>query len=67
MDFKLTPAAPMPANGMRELTPKELALRASAMACIQQLESAQCQGQAFVSLFFDGTGNNKDWKESKLS
>ncbi|QAU23576.1 DUF2235 domain-containing protein [Dyella sp. M7H15-1] len=66
MSFTLTSPAPMPANGMRELTPKELALRASAMACIQQLESAQCQGQAFVSLFFDGTGNNKDWKEPAL-
>ncbi|MGO4417115.1 hypothetical protein AB4Z27_29565, partial [Cupriavidus sp. KB_39] len=29
-------------------------------------DPAQCQGQVFVSLFFDGTGNNKDWKEPGL-
>ncbi len=36
------------------------------MACVYKRDPAQCQGQVFVSLFFDGTGNNKDWKEPGL-
>ncbi len=36
------------------------------MACVFKRDPARCQGQVFVSLFFDGTGNNKDWKEPGL-
>jgi len=36
------------------------------MACVYKRDPAQCQGQVFVSLFFDGTGNNKDWNEPGL-
>ena len=66
MDYTLALPAPMPANGMRTLTPREMTQRARAMTCIHRREAGQCQGQLYVSLFFDGTGNNKDWKEPKL-
>ncbi|WJF91474.1 DUF2235 domain-containing protein [Paraburkholderia bonniea] len=36
------------------------------MTCIQDRNSAQCQGQVHVSLFFDGTGNSQDWIDPEL-
>ena len=66
MTYDLTTPAPMPADGMRRLTPREAMQRARAMACIRDKDHAQCQGQVYVSLFFDGTGNNKDWNQPGL-
>jgi Fe-S cluster biosynthesis and repair protein YggX len=36
------------------------------MACIRKKDPAQCGGQVYVNLFFDGTGNNMDWQEPGL-
>lgn len=54
---------PAPLDGKRTLSSREAALRAKAMACIRSPEITQCQGQVYVGLFFDGTGNNRDWVE----
>lgn len=56
-----TGAQPMPANGLRELTGPEAVRRSQAMACLRD-KFSECQGQVHVNLFFDGTGNNWDWK-----
>jgi hypothetical protein len=54
---------PAPLDGKRQLTSRESALRAKAMACVRSPKSTQCQGQVYASLFFDGTGNNDRWIE----
>lgn len=53
---------PAPLNGERKLNGKEAAQRAKAMKCVRS-KSTECQGQVFVGLFFDGTGNNDLWVE----
>lgn len=59
--------APYP-SGQRTLSAKEQLLRAQALACLSGKEQAKCQGQVYVSLFFDGTGNNinLDYFQAKL-
>lgn len=54
---------PMPADGYRRLSPFEMMQRQRALTCIRNIASAQCQGQVYATLFFDGTQNNADWKE----
>ncbi|MEO8154489.1 MAG: DUF2235 domain-containing protein [Rhizobacter sp.] len=49
-------------NGERKLNSKEAAQRAKAMKCVRS-KSSECQGQVYVGLFFDGTGNNDKWVE----
>ena len=66
MPYSITPPPKMPTSGMRDLTPRETMQRARAMACIRKKDPAQCGGQVYVSLFFDGTGNNMDWEEPGL-
>ena len=56
MNINLTMASPLPADGWRRLTGAEAAKRASAMKCIRE-QHAECLGQVYVNLFFDGTGN----------
>jgi hypothetical protein len=63
MSSTLSIPDPMPVEGFRTLSPREMILRQSALTCIRSRESAQCQGQVWATLFFDGTGNNMDWKE----
>ncbi|HET7329373.1 DUF2235 domain-containing protein [Dyella sp.] len=63
MSIALSMPDPMPADGYRTLSPREMAQRQRALTCIESKESAQCQGQVYVTVFFDGTGNNMDWKE----
>lgn len=46
--------------GIRELTAKEKIRRALALSCVGKKEDAKCQGQIYISVFFDGTGNNID-------
>lgn len=53
---------PAPLDGKRKLTGREALQRAKAMRCVRN-ESSECQGQIYVSLFFDGTGNNDRWVE----
>lgn len=53
---------PAPLNGERKLNAKEAAQRANAMKCVRS-KSSECQGQVYVGLFFDGTGNNDKWVE----
>lgn len=53
---------PIPLDGQRKLNGKEAAQRAKAMKCVRS-KSTECQGQVFVGLFFDGTGNNDRWVE----
>lgn len=55
--------SPMPESGTRCLSPREAQQRARAMACQRDPTSTQCQGQVYVNLFFDGTGNNREWHE----
>lgn len=50
----------MPAGGFRSLTGPEAQRRAKALACLRE-KGSECQGQVHVNIFFDGTGNNKDW------
>jgi hypothetical protein len=52
-----------PLDGKRQLSAKEAAQRANAMACLRSRSSTTCQGQVYVGLFFDGTGNNDQWKQ----
>ncbi len=66
MPYSITPPPKMPTSGMRDLTPRETMQRARAIACIRKKDPAQCGGQVYVSLFFDGTGNNMDWEEPGL-
>ena len=56
-----TGAQPMPANGQRALSGAEAQRRAKAMACLRE-KGSQCQGQVHVSIYFDGTGNNREWE-----
>lgn len=51
----------MPISGIRTLSPREVQLRAQAMACLRD-QNSKCQGQVYINLFFDGTGNNWDWE-----
>ncbi|QRN54191.1 T6SS phospholipase effector Tle1-like catalytic domain-containing protein [Dyella caseinilytica] len=37
------------------------------MRCIHAKETVECQGQVYVSLFFDGTGNNQNWIEPRTT
>lgn len=53
----------MPLDGKRKLNAREAALRAKAMSCVRSPKTTQCQGQVYVGLFFDGTGNNRNWIE----
>lgn len=55
--------ANLPLNGKRTLSANEAAARARALACIRS-NLSECSGQMHVGIFFDGTGNNMDWKES---
>ena len=66
MPYHLIAPSQMPPDGFRRLTLRELGQRAQAMACIRDKDPAQCQGQVYVSLFFDGTGNNMDWEDPEL-
>ena len=60
MTTTATGALPMPVNGIRRLTGAEAQRRAQALACLRD-KSSECQGQIHVNIFFDGTGNNRDW------
>ncbi|WP_090138097.1 DUF2235 domain-containing protein [Limnohabitans sp. DM1] len=53
---------PFPTEGQRKLSAQELYERMQAHACLTTAPSAKpsCEGQVFVGLFFDGTGNNMD-------
>ena len=53
---------PAPLDGMRRLSGREASQRAKAIACVRS-QSTQCQGQVYMGLFFDGTGNNDTWIE----
>lgn len=57
---------PAPLDGQRKLNAKEAAQRAKAMRCVRS-KSSECQGQVYVGLFFDGTGNNEQWVEKGQS
>lgn len=52
-----------PLDGKRKLSGKEAQQRAKAMACVRSPHKTECQGQVYVGLFFDGTGNNHEWVE----
>ncbi|MDQ4624260.1 phospholipase effector Tle1 domain-containing protein [Janthinobacterium lividum] len=52
-----------PLDGRRRLTPKESSQRAKAMACVRSPHKTECQGQIYIGLFYDGSGNNHDWKQ----
>ncbi len=54
---------PAPLDGKRKLVGSQAARRDKAMACVRSTKSTQCQGQVYVGLFFDGTGNNDKWVE----
>jgi hypothetical protein len=56
-------ASAAPIDGKRQLSGKETAQRAKAIACLRSPSSTECQGQVFVGLFFDGTGNNYQWAQ----
>ena len=55
-----TGAQPMPENGQRSLSPSAAQARQKALAFLRA-KSSECQGQLHVNIFFDGTGNNRDW------
>ena len=57
---------PAPLDGMRKLSGREASQRAKAIACVRS-QSTQCQGQVYMGLFFDGTGNNDTWVEEGQS
>lgn len=52
-----------PLDGRRRLTSKESSQRAKAMACVRSPKKTECQGQIYIGLFYDGSGNNQDWKQ----
>ncbi|HIE5356370.1 TPA: T6SS phospholipase effector Tle1-like catalytic domain-containing protein [Stenotrophomonas maltophilia] len=56
-----TGAQPMPADGRRALSGAEAQQRARAMACMRE-KGSECQGQVHVGIYFDGTGNNREWE-----
>lgn len=52
---------PLPLSGQRPLSAKEQVRRSQALACnIPDKNMPSCTGQAFLGVFFDGTGNNRD-------
>jgi hypothetical protein len=53
----------MPFDGKRKLSGRESQQRAKALSCMKSTTSTKCVGQIHIGVFFDGTGNNKDWKE----
>lgn len=55
-----TGAYPMPQEGRRTLTGSEAQRRARALACLRETGSER-QGQVHVNIYFDGTGNNREW------
>ncbi|MCP3708639.1 DUF2235 domain-containing protein [Paraburkholderia sp. CNPSo 3274] len=67
MSCTLTIPDPLPEDGYRKLSPRELAQRSAAMDCIHKQEAGHCQGQVYTTIFFDGTGNNQDWVEPKAT
>ncbi|MCP3723235.1 DUF2235 domain-containing protein [Paraburkholderia sp. CNPSo 3272] len=67
MSYTLTIPDPLPADGYRKLSPREMTQRAAAMDCVHKQEAGHCQGQVYATIFFDGTGNNQDWTEPKTS
>lgn len=65
----LTPQ-PLPENGLRKLSSKEIIQRAKASNCMLVNKGRpSCTGQLNVGVFFDGTGNNliADYKKPKLA
>ncbi|MFL9996524.1 DUF2235 domain-containing protein [Paraburkholderia sediminicola] len=67
MSTTVTIPNPVPAEGYRKLSPQEMARRQRALTCIRSGATAQCQGQVYVTMFFDGTGNSKDYTEPGYS
>ncbi|WP_239501423.1 T6SS phospholipase effector Tle1-like catalytic domain-containing protein [Stenotrophomonas maltophilia] len=61
-----TGAQPMPGSGRRALSGAEAQRRARAIACLRQ-KGSECQGQVHVSIYFDGTGNNREWAGTFVS
>lgn len=61
-----TGAQPMPSDGRRLLSGAEAQRRASAIACMRK-KGSECQGQVHVGIYFDGTGNNRDWPGTYIS
>lgn len=53
---------PVPLDGMRKLSIREASQRAKAIECVRS-QATHCQGQVYIGLFFDGTGNNYQWIE----
>ncbi len=54
-------AKPLPLSGQRSLSAKEQMRRSQALACnLPEKNKPSCTGQAFLGVFFDGTGNNRD-------
>ncbi|RSZ59634.1 DUF2235 domain-containing protein [Massilia atriviolacea] len=52
---------PAPLTGQRVLSAKEEIRRAQALACnLPEKNTPSCTGQAYLGVFFDGTGNNRD-------
>jgi hypothetical protein len=52
---------PVALTGQRPLSPKEQLRRSQALACnLPEKSKPSCTGQAFLGMFFDGTGNNRD-------
>ena len=53
---------PVPTEGLRKLTGKAFAQRMQAVIATSTPPSglARCEGQVYVGIFFDGTGNNMD-------
>ncbi len=53
---------PMPIDGQRRLTGRQAAERAQKLKCLTDTtHPTACQGHVQVGLFFDGTGNNREW------
>ncbi|MGX9782987.1 phospholipase effector Tle1 domain-containing protein [Janthinobacterium lividum] len=52
-----------PLDGRRRLTAKESSQRAKAMACVRSPHKTECQGQVYIGLFYDGSGNNAAWRQ----
>lgn len=52
-----------PIDGRRRLSGKESSQRAKAMACVRSPHKTECQGQIYIGIFYDGSGNNQDWKQ----
>jgi hypothetical protein len=57
----LTYPEKLPADGKRVLSGPEAMMRNSAMECMDADHPTACTGQVHVGIFFDGTGNNRDW------